>query len=93
MEAMGLRPEDHEPPKHKKSRMATDDVVSEKDSKCDGLLLTRDSRSWSVSRSVCGSEAIPWISSFFSFDLGEIPGFRFGAHNTHCSAPATLRKL
>lgn len=30
MEAMGLRPEDHEPPKHKQSRMATDDVVSEK---------------------------------------------------------------
>jgi len=29
MEAMGLRPEDHEPPKHKHSRMATDDVVSE----------------------------------------------------------------
>lgn len=29
MEAMGLRPEDHDPPKHKHSRMATDDVVSE----------------------------------------------------------------
>lgn len=28
LEAMGLRPEDHEPPKHKQSRMATDDVVS-----------------------------------------------------------------
>jgi len=30
MEAMGLRPEDHEPPKHKQSRMATDDVVMER---------------------------------------------------------------
>lgn len=29
LEAMGLRPEDHEPSKHKHSRMATDDVVSD----------------------------------------------------------------
>ena len=28
MEAMGLRPEDHEPPKRKQNRMATDDMVS-----------------------------------------------------------------
>jgi len=30
MEAMGLRPEDHEPQKHKQNRMATDDVVMER---------------------------------------------------------------
>jgi len=30
LEAMGLRPEDHEQPKHKQSRMATDDVVMER---------------------------------------------------------------
>jgi len=30
LEAMGLRPEDHEPRKHKQSRMATDDVVMER---------------------------------------------------------------
>jgi hypothetical protein len=40
MEAMGLRPEDHEPPKHKQSRMATDDMVSKKDNRYDELLLT-----------------------------------------------------
>ena len=28
LEAMGLRPDDHEPPKHKQSRTATDDMVS-----------------------------------------------------------------
>jgi len=30
LEAMGLRPEDHEPPKSKHNRMATDDVVMER---------------------------------------------------------------
>ena len=28
MEAMGLRPDDHEPPKRKQNRMATDDMVT-----------------------------------------------------------------
>ena len=41
MEAMGLRPDDYEPPKHGRSRMATDDVVS-KDNRCDELFLTTD---------------------------------------------------
>ena len=56
MEAMGLRPEDHEPPKHKQSRMATDDVVSDESGRGD-LLLTSVCRSWNVSRSVCESES------------------------------------
>jgi len=30
MEAMGLRPDDHEPPKRKQNRMATDDMVMER---------------------------------------------------------------
>jgi hypothetical protein len=56
LEAMGLRPEDHEQPKHKQSRMATDDVVSD-NTRNDELPLIRDSRSWNVSRSACESEA------------------------------------
>jgi len=58
MEAMGLRPEDHEPPKRKQNRMATDDMVIG-DFGHDEMLLTRVRRSWSVSRSVCESEAPP----------------------------------
>jgi len=58
MEAMGLRPEDHERPKHGRGRMATDDMVSY-NSKRDELTLTRVFRLWSVSRSVCESETAP----------------------------------
>ena len=58
MEAMGLRPEDHERPKHKQSRMATDDAVSG-DNERDGFVLTSVSRLWNVSRSVCESETAP----------------------------------
>ena len=56
MEAMGLRPEDHEPPKRKQNRMATDDMVTG-NFKHDELLLTSVCRSWNVSKSVCESEA------------------------------------
>ena len=80
MEAMGLRPDDHEPPKHKHNRMATDDVVSG-DSRCDELLLIRSSRSWSVSRSVCESETA-W---YFFLDPGQIPEFGSGTCDAHGS--------
>ena len=80
MEAMGLRPDDHEPPKHKHNRMATDDVVSG-DSRCDEPLLTRGSRSWSVSKSVCESET----ARFFFLDPGQIPEFGSGTYDARGS--------
>ena len=63
MEAMGLRPEDHEPPKRKQNRMATDDMVTV-DFRHDELLLTSVFRSWSVSKSACENEAPPRIGPF-----------------------------
>lgn len=43
LEAMGLRPDDREGPKHKQGRMATDDVVSEGD-RCDEPRLRGEPR-------------------------------------------------
>ena len=58
MEAMGLRPEDHEPLKRKQNRMATDDMVIGY-FRHDELLLISVYRLWNVSKSVCESEAPP----------------------------------
>ena len=68
MEAMGLRPEDHEPPRRKQNRMATDDMVSDDSRHCE-LPLTGVSRLWNVSRSACESNTLLNGLAFF-FDLG-----------------------
>lgn len=89
LEAMGLRPDDHEPPKHKQTRMATDDVVRNS-MRCVELLLTGEPRSWSVSTNACESEAGLVINKLmFPFAWMDARAQR-GAHHTNAIVPGTV---